>query len=114
MDSGSGITNEVTDYIIDDGEIVIVLNNDILSLTDSFATIKAISKKKGKNDFLFIANKMNKNESEKIFNRLFGVCKKFTPSNNLKLLGNIPFSKEFTTTLNKQKNWTSNLWRNRA
>ena len=103
IDSGSGITKDITDYIVSEGEIIIVLNNDILSLTDSFATIKAMHRQLGKKEFLILSNKMNTKESNKIFNRLSGVCERFIPNTKLSLLGNINYSDDFKNKIQNRK-----------
>lgn len=103
VDSPAGITSSATDYIMDYGNVVVVLNNDILSLTDSFATIKTLHTKKNIKRFHIINNKMTQTQSRVLFDKLNAAASKFLPNTSLSLAGVIKNNPEFVTSLNKQK-----------
>lgn len=103
VDSPAGIASSSTDYIMDYGNVVVVLNNDILSLTDSFATIKTLVMQKGIKNFKIINNKMTNLQSSDVFNKLTAASNKFLPSASLNLAGFINNSSAFVDALNAQK-----------
>ena len=103
VDTASGISCETSDYISSGGDVMIVLNNDILSLTDSFATMKALYKLKSNRTFLIVGNKMSNTEYNKVFNRLSLTATTFLGNIELRKIGNIPFNLDFQKYLNIQK-----------
>ena len=103
VDSPAGITSRATDYILDYGQVVVVLNNDILSLTDSFATIKTLHNKKGIKEFKIVNNKMTVSESTALFTKIKSASNKFLPNTILELSGTINDRKDFISALNSQK-----------
>jgi flagellar biosynthesis protein FlhG len=102
IDSASGISNGIMDIMPNNGEVAVVLNNDILSLTDSYATIKTISRIKRKKDFYVIGNKMNNREYLLLTRKLKLATTNFCGDANIIPAGNIENDDRFRDSTNKQ------------
>jgi MinD-like ATPase involved in chromosome partitioning or flagellar assembly len=97
------LSKEGFDFIPLSSKMVIIINNDILSLTDSFALMKALTTLKNIKDFDIITNKMTQSESITAFMRLQKTSALFLNNSRLDLISNIPFNKDFITSLNNQQ-----------
>ena len=103
IDNTSGLSKDRFDFIPLSSKMVIIINNDILSLTDSFALMKALSTLKNIKEFDIITNKMTQSESVTAFMRLQKTSALFLKNSRLNLITNIPFNKDFITSLNNQE-----------
>lgn len=102
IDNPAGISKEVFDFIPLSSKMIIIINNDILSLTDSFALMKTLSNNNITNEFSVICNRMNKSESQSAFIRLQKTSAVYLKTARLNLLGNVEFNLDFTKALNNQ------------
>jgi flagellar biosynthesis protein FlhG len=78
LDMGAGISETVLQFNLFADHNIVVLNRELTSLTDSYATIKVIHQMFGKNHFdLIINSARNEEEALKIFTHIDSTCKKF-------------------------------------
>ncbi len=104
IDTGAGISKNVTSFINDTNETIIVTTPEPTSFTDAYTLIKVI-KEKNKNidNINIVINKAeNRLESMKVFNKLQNVSKNFL-NLNLKNLGYIPSDNNLIKSVKKQK-----------
>lgn len=104
IDTGAGISKNVTSFINDTNETIILTTPEPTSFTDAYTLIKVI-KEKNKNidNINIVINKAeNRLESMKVFNKLQNVSKNFL-NLNLKNLGYIPSDNNLIKSVKKQK-----------
>jgi flagellar biosynthesis protein FlhG len=78
LDTGAGISESVLQFNLFANKNVIVLNRELTSLTDAYATIKVIYQAFGRDSFNIIVNTArSKEEARKIFNHIDSICKRF-------------------------------------
>jgi flagellar biosynthesis protein FlhG len=90
IDMASGISNQVIDFTHASQEILIVICNDPSSLMDSYAVIKILHQKYGRDRFGVIVNKViNTQEGYDVFSKFQHVIAKFI-NVNMNYLGCVP------------------------
>jgi len=78
LDTGAGISESVLQFNLFANKNVIVLNRELTSLTDAYATIKVIYQAFGRDSFNIIVNTArSEEEARKIFNHIDLICKRF-------------------------------------
>jgi flagellar biosynthesis protein FlhG len=102
LDTGAGISETVLQFNLFADHNIIVLNRELTSLTDAYATIKVIFQMFGKNHFELIINSAhNTGEAIKIFNHLDSICHKFLGI-SLSYLGHISYDESVPRSIMKQ------------
>jgi flagellar biosynthesis protein FlhG len=102
LDTGAGLSETVLQFNLFADHNIIVLNRELTSLTDAYATIKVIFQTFGKKRFNLIINSVRSaQEALKIFNHIDSITQKFL---NFKLnyLGYIAFDEEVPRSILKQ------------
>lgn len=106
IDTGAGVNDNVTEFIMASSEIFIVVTPEPTSITDSYALLKSISKNPGfsmDNTSLKIITNNVRSEKEgmEIYQKLSIVSQKFL---NMKLdfLGSIPYDESVRNAVIKQ------------
>lgn len=102
IDSAAGVSATAMSFVAAANKVVIVVNNDILSITDSFAMIKSLYKNEGVSQFELITNKMSAGKSEEIYMKLKKAMARFVPNTKIELVGNIEYSEQIIKSLNEQ------------
>lgn len=94
IDTGAGISNTVLEFVLFSSEILLVVTSEPTSITDAYALLKVLNRKKVFNEqektLSILANRVkNINEGKELFQKLSVVADKFL---NLKLnyLGCVP------------------------
>lgn len=78
LDTGAGISESVLQFNLFANRNVIVLNRELTSMTDAYATIKVIYQAFGRDSFNIIVNTVrNEEEARKIFNHIDSICNRF-------------------------------------
>ena len=78
IDTGAGISNNVTEFALSSGEIILVTTPEPTSITDAYAYIKIISKKNNNTKFSIVVNMVNNvNEGNIAAEKLISTCSKF-------------------------------------
>jgi flagellar biosynthesis protein FlhG len=78
LDTGAGLSETVLQFNHFADRNILVLNRELTSLTDAYATIKVIYQLFGKNRFDLIVNSARSaEEARKIFTHIDGICRKF-------------------------------------
>jgi len=78
LDTGAGISESVLQFNLFANKNIILLNRELTSLTDAYATIKVIYQAFGRNSFNIIVNSTkNEEEAKRIFNHIDSICKRF-------------------------------------
>jgi flagellar biosynthesis protein FlhG len=105
MDTSAGISSNVVYFNAISEDVFVVITPDPASLTDSYATIKVLSKETGRRDFQIIVN-MVKDEKEAldIYKKILLVTDRFL-NISLDFAGYIPADKNVNTAVKKQKLW---------
>lgn len=103
LDTGAGISESVLQFNLFANKNVIVLNRELTSLTDAYATIKVIYQAFGRNSFNIIVNTArSEEEAKKIFNHIDSICKKFLGF-PLHFLGHIVYDEVVPRSIMKQE-----------
>lgn len=90
VDLASGISNQVMDFTHASQDILVVICNDPSSLTDSYAVIKILHQKYGRDRFGIIVNKVkNLQEGFDVYNRFQTAITKFI-NVSMNYLGHVP------------------------
>lgn len=90
VDMASGISNQVIDFTHASQDILVVICNDPSSLTDSYAVIKILHQKYGRDRFGIVVNKAkNLQEGFDVFNRFQTAIAKFI-NVSMNYLGHVP------------------------
>jgi flagellar biosynthesis protein FlhG len=78
LDNGAGIAENVLQFNLFAQKNVIVLNRELTSLADAYATIKVIYQMFGRDSFHIIVNSVaGTEEGKKIFHHIDSICNKF-------------------------------------
>jgi flagellar biosynthesis protein FlhG len=78
LDNGAGISENVLQFNLFAHKNVIVLNRELTSLADAYATIKVIFQMFGRDSFHIIVNSVaSEEEAKKIFGHIDSICKRF-------------------------------------
>lgn len=90
IDMASGISNQVIDFTHASQDILVVICNDPASLMDSYAVIKILHQKYGRQRFGVVVNKVaNMQEGYDVFSKFQNVIAKFI-NVNMNYLGCVP------------------------
>jgi flagellar biosynthesis protein FlhG len=102
LDTGAGISETVLQFNLFADRNIVVLNRELTSLTDAYATIKVIFQMFGKNRFdLVINSARSAEEALKIFSHINSISKKFL-SFPLDYLGYVAYDEEVPRSIMKQ------------
>ncbi len=78
IDTGAGISNSVTDFIMTSSEVIIICTPDPTSLMDSYTLIKSIVYTGFNGKINVVSNLVsNRNEGKEIFDRLYNATNNF-------------------------------------
>lgn len=103
LDTGAGISESVLQFNLFANRNVIVLNRELTSLTDAYATIKVIYQAFGRDSFDIIVNAArNEEEAKKIFNHIDSICNRFLGF-PLNYLGYIVYDEAVPRSIMKQE-----------
>jgi flagellar biosynthesis protein FlhG len=103
LDTGAGISESVLQFNLFANKNVIVLNRELTSLTDAYATIKVIYQAFGRDSFDIIVNTArSEEEAIKIFNHIDTICKRFLGF-PLHYLGHIVYDEAVPRSIMKQE-----------
>lgn len=103
LDTGAGISESVLQFNLFANKNVIVLNRELTSLTDAYATIKVIYQAFGRDSFDIIVNSArSEEEAKKIFNHIDTICKRFLGF-SLNYLGHIVYDEAVPRSIMKQE-----------
>ena len=105
VDTGAGISDNVVNFVLAADEIVVVITPEPTSITDGYALIKTIvNMEKGKSSKINIVTNRadNKNEADEVYEKLYGVCKRFL-NYELHDLGHITFDNHVIKSIKVQK-----------
>lgn len=90
VDTAAGISNQVIDFTNASQDIVVVICNDPSSLLDSYAVIKILHQKYGRDRFGVIVNKVkSQQEAVDVFSRFQNAAENFIDV-SLNFLGHVP------------------------
>jgi flagellar biosynthesis protein FlhG len=102
LDTGAGISETVLQFNLFADRNIIVLNRELTSLTDAYATIKVIFQMFGKNRFDLIINSApHAEEALRIFNHIDSICRRFLGF-SLNYLGFISHDESVPRSIMKQ------------
>jgi flagellar biosynthesis protein FlhG len=103
LDTGAGISESVLQFNLFADKNVIVLNRELTSLTDAYATIKVIYQAFGRDSFNIIVNTTrNEEEAKKIFNHIDSICNRFLGF-HLHFLGHIVYDEAVPRSIMRQE-----------
>jgi flagellar biosynthesis protein FlhG len=103
LDTGAGISESVLQFNLFAHKNIIVLNRELTSLTDAYATVKVIYQMFGRDSFNIIVNSSrDEEEARHIFNHIDSICKRFLGF-NLHYLGHIAHSELVPRSIMKQE-----------
>lgn len=91
IDSASGVGNIVSSFIDSSTRVVIVVNDDILSITDSFALIKRMHLDQKTKTVEIVTNKMSKIRSKAVYFKIQRALNSFFPEVIVSKIGNIEY-----------------------
>jgi flagellar biosynthesis protein FlhG len=105
MDTSAGISSNVVYFNAISEDVFVIITPDPASLTDSYATIKVLSKETGRRDFQVIVN-MVKDEKEALdmYKKILLVTDRFL-NISLDFAGYIPADKNVNIAVKRQKLW---------
>jgi flagellar biosynthesis protein FlhG len=108
IDTGAGISKNVTYFCIASQEIIVVATPEPTSITDAYALMKVLSKNYGINKFNLLVNiAKDKKEALQVFKTLILVIDKYLGMDiSLNYLGFVPFDGNFPLVVRKQKLFT--------
>ncbi len=103
LDTGAGISESVLQFNLFANKNVIVLNRELTSLTDAYATIKVIYQAFGRDSFnIIVNNARNEEEAKKIFNHIDSICNRFLGF-SLHYLGHIVYDEAVPRSIMRQQ-----------
>jgi flagellar biosynthesis protein FlhG len=103
LDTGAGISESVLQFNLFASKNVIVLNRELTSLTDAYATIKVIYQAFGRDSFNIIVNTArSEDEGRKIFNHVDSICQRFLGF-SLQYLGHIVYDEAVPRSIMRQE-----------
>ncbi len=105
IDTGAGISKNVTYFCIASQEIIVIATPEPTSITDAYALMKVLSKNYGENKFNLIVNlAKDKRDALQVFKTLTLVIDKYLGMDiSLNYLGYVPADDRFPTVVRKQK-----------
>jgi flagellar biosynthesis protein FlhG len=78
LDTGAGIAETVLQFNLLAPRNIVVLNRELTSITDAYATMKVLHQVFGRDTFSLIANAVaDEHEGDKIFHHVDGICRRF-------------------------------------
>jgi flagellar biosynthesis protein FlhG len=90
VDMAPGISNQVIDFTHASQDIIVVICNDPASLMDSYAIIKILNQKYGRDKFGVLVNKVKSmQEGYDVFSRFQDAIARFIPV-NMNYIGHVP------------------------
>lgn len=102
LDTGAGISETVLQFNLFADRNIVVLNRELTSLTDAYATIKVIFQMFGKNRFDLIINSARQSdEAIRIFNHIESICQRFLGF-SLNYLGYVSYDETVSRSIMKQ------------
>lgn len=103
LDTGAGISESVLQFNLFANKNIIILNRELTSLTDAYATIKVIYQTFGRDSFNIIVNTArNEDEAKKIFHHIDSICNRFLGF-PLQYLGHIVYDEVVPRSIMKQE-----------
>ena len=114
MDTSAGISSNVVYFNAISEDVIVIITPDPASLTDSYATIKVLSKATGRRDFQIIVNMVrDEKEALDIYKKILLVTDRFL-NISLDFGGYIPVDKNVNIAVKKQKLWAETFPETRA
>ena len=102
IDVAAGISDSVVSFCRAAYEVVLVVCDEPMSMTDVYATIKVLSKRHELNHFHILANMVDNEESGyNLFRRLHSTCDQFLDV-TLEHLGSVPYDENLKKAVQKQ------------
>jgi flagellar biosynthesis protein FlhG len=109
VDTSAGLSSNVVYFNAISDEIVVVITPDPASMTDSYATIKALRGRTGQKNFRIIANLVrDEEEGLDIFRKILTVTDQFLDV-YLEFMGHIPYDGNITIATRRQKLWAEHF-----
>jgi flagellar biosynthesis protein FlhG len=109
MDTSAGISSNVVYFNAISEDVFVILTPDPASLTDSYATIKVLSRETGRRDFQIIVNMVrDEKEALDIYKKILLVTDRFL-NISLDFVGYIPLDKNVNMATKKQRLWAENF-----
>ncbi len=103
VDTGAGIGERVRDTLLVAQHVIIVTTPDPTAVTDSYATIKVVSRHDASKRFGVVVNMVESaRQAEEVFLQLSKVTKKFLGL-EIGLWGHIPFDKRLQDSVRRQR-----------
>jgi flagellar biosynthesis protein FlhG len=103
LDTGAGISENVLQFTLFAKRNIVVLNRELTSLTDAYATIKVIYQTFGRHNFEIIVNSTRgDDEGKNIFAHIDTISGKFLGF-HLNYLGQIPYDEAVSRSILKQE-----------
>ncbi len=107
IDTGAGISDNVLEFVLTSGEVLLITTPEPTSITDSYALLKALSANpdfdRDKTNIKVIANKVSNTEDGKnLYNKLSLVVDKFLKI-KLEFLGIIPMDNNISKSVMQQQ-----------
>ena len=109
MDTSAGISSNVVYFNAISEDVFVILTPDPASLTDSYATIKVLSRETGRRDFQIIVNMVrDEKEALDIYKKILLVTDRFL-NISLDFVGYIPLDKNVNMAIKKQRLWAESF-----
>lgn len=103
LDTGAGISSNVTYFNIAANEVLLVVTPEPTSLTDAYAMMKVLSTKYSKRFFKMAVNcARSKREGKTIYEKLLSVAGRFLDV-TIESLGSIPYDEKLQIAVKEQK-----------
>jgi flagellar biosynthesis protein FlhG len=105
IDTGAGISKNVTYFCIASQEIVVIATPEPTSITDAYALMKVLAKNYGEHKFNLLVNMAkSKKEALQVFKTLTLVIEKYLGMDiALNYLGYVPYDEKFPSVVRNQK-----------
>jgi flagellar biosynthesis protein FlhG len=109
VDTSAGLSSNVVYFNAISDDIMVVITPDPASMTDSYATIKALRGRTGQKNFKIIANLVrDEREGLDIFKKILSVTDQFLDV-YLDFFGHIPSDSNITLATRRQKLWAEHF-----
>lgn len=106
IDTGAGISDSVMDFINASDEMLLVTTPEPTAVTDAYAVIKSMKKRRmdmSDRQINLLVNKVsNEKEANEVYNKLNKVCKRFL-NVELNNIGSLPYDKTLEKSVIEQK-----------
>ncbi|MCK8816511.1 MinD/ParA family protein [Natroniella sulfidigena] len=103
IDTGAGLTNNVTKFVLAADEVIIISTPEPTSITDAYGVIKVIAKRDQEATIKLVVNQAeNSNEGNKVADRLVKTARDFLQL-EIGLLGILPTDKAVTKSVRKRR-----------